>query len=374
MSQRQWKKLDVIDRVTRGLLTSEEAAEALGISERQVRRLRRRIEAQGSKAVVHGNTGRPPWNRIEVAVRDKIVDLRRYVYKGQVNDSHFTEKLVEVEKVVVSRSTVRRILRAENIASSQKRRARKHRRRRERRAAAGQMILWDGSPHAWLEDRGPELCLMAAIDDATAEVLPGAHFVDNECAAGYLQLLKTTCREKGIPLSAYMDRHGSLHRNTGDWTLEEELTGERQPTQVGAALKALEIEPIFALSPQAKGRVERLWKTLQDRLVAELRFAGASTKDAANALLPALLVDHNRRFAVPPAEQTPVWRKLRAGTDLDHVCAFHYRCSRTTTRSAWLGESSSTFRRAPAKGAGPRPKWTPCSTWTGPGAFTRTPS
>jgi hypothetical protein len=189
------------------------------------------------------------------------------------------------------------------------------------------MILWDGSRHEWLEDRGPMLCLMGAIDDASGELLPGAHFVEQECAAGYLRVLKAIAEQKGLPWSVYMDRHGSLKRNDDHWTLEEELRGVQDPTQVGRALQALEIEVIYALSPQAKGRVERLWGTLQDRLVSELRLAGARTVEEANAVLEAFRADHNRRFAISPADATPAWRTLRRGTELERVCSFHYEAT-----------------------------------------------
>jgi hypothetical protein len=189
------------------------------------------------------------------------------------------------------------------------------------------MILWDGSRHEWLEDRGPMLCLIGAIDDATGALLPGAHFVEQECAAGYLRVLKAIAEETGLPFSAYMDRHGSLKRNDDHWTLEEELRGVQDPTQVGRALQALEIEVIYALSPQAKGRVERLWGTLQDRLVSELRLAGATTVEEANAVLEAFRGDHNQRFAIPPADATPAWRAVRRGTDLERLCSFHYEAT-----------------------------------------------
>jgi hypothetical protein len=189
------------------------------------------------------------------------------------------------------------------------------------------MILWDGSRHEWLEQRGPMLCLMGAIDDASGEVLPGAHFVEQECAAGYLRVLKTIAEHKGLPWSAYMDRHGSLRRNDEYWTLEEELRGAQEPTQVGRALQALEIEVIYALSPQAKGRVERLWGTLQDRLVSELRLAGATTVEEANAVLETFRADHNRRFAINPADATPAWRRLPRRADLERICSFRYQAT-----------------------------------------------
>src|SRR5438034_1490255 len=200
-------------------------------------------------------------------------------------------------------------------------------RRRDRKAQAGLMLLWDGSRHDWLEGRGPWLCLIAAIDDATGELLPGGHFVDQECAAGYLRVLRAVVAAHGVPWSIYMDQHGALQRNEDHWTPAEELRGEQDPTQVGQALEALAIAAIYALSPQAKGRVERLWGTLQDRLVSELRLAGARTSAEANAVLERYRPVHNRRFAIPPQDTTPAWRPLRRGVDLDRVCSFRYEAT-----------------------------------------------
>jgi hypothetical protein len=186
------------------------------------------------------------------------------------------------------------------------------------------MILWDGSRHEWLEGRGAMMCLMGAIDDATGELLPGAHFLAHESGAAYLRVLLAIAREKGLPWSVYMDQHGALKRNDDNWTLEEELKGRQAPTQVGLALRTLSIQGIHALSPQAKGRVERLWGTLQDRLTSELRLAGASTIDEANAVLAEHRVEHNRRFAVPALNSKPAWRPVGRGVDLERICSFNY--------------------------------------------------
>lgn len=322
MSDREWKRLDVVRRLERGALTVEEASKVLGLSERQMRRVHRAVKRYGSDGVVHGNTGRPPPNRFSDPQRARIVRLARKKYVG-FNDHHFAEKLVEEEELVISRPSVQRILRAAGVRAVRRRRPPKHRRRRDRKPQAGLMVLWDGSRHAWLEERGPVLCLMGAIDDATGELLPGAHFVEQECAAGYLRVLEAIAREKGLPLSAYMDRHSSLKRNDDCWTLEEELRGTQDPTQVGRALDALDIEPIYALSPQANGRVERLWGTLQDRLTSELRLTKARTSVEANAVLDRYRPTHNRRFAIAPADATPAWRPVR-DLDLRRVCSFCY--------------------------------------------------
>jgi len=326
LSERQWKRLDVVRRLEAGALTVEEAARVLGLSRRQMQRLRRSVAKKGRAGVVHGNAGRAPKNRLTKRVRDRIVRLAKTKYP-RFNDQHLTEKLVEVEKMSVSRASVRRALREAGVAAVRRRRAPKHRRRRDRKAQAGLMILWDGSRHDWLEERGPMLCLMGALDDATSELLPGAHFVEQECAAGYLRVLRAIVENKGIPHSVYQDRHGSLRRNDDHWTLEEELRGEQEPTQVGLALRALDIEPIFALSPQAKGRVERLWGTLQDRLTSELRLAKARTLAQANVVLRRYLQDHNRRFAVEASDATPAWRPVRAGLDVPRACSFCYEAT-----------------------------------------------
>jgi len=218
---------------------------------------------------------------------------------------------------------VRRLLREAGIGLNRGRRASKHRKRRDRSPQAGLMILWDGSRHDWLEGRGPMMCLMGAIDDATGELLPGAHFVDQENSAGYLRTLRAVVLERGIPHSAYGDRHSALQRNDDHWTLEEELRGEQDLTHVGYSLRALNIRRIGALTPQAKGRVERLWKTLQDRLVSELRLAKACTLEEANHVLSTYVPDHNRRFTIAPQDATPAWRPLR-GVDVERACSFRY--------------------------------------------------
>jgi hypothetical protein len=186
------------------------------------------------------------------------------------------------------------------------------------------MILWDGSRHDWLEGRGPRLCLMAAIDDATGELLPGAHFVEQECTVGYLRVLRDLVAAKGVPLVAYMDRHSTLKRNDRNWSREEQLSGRQEPTQVKRALDDLGIRVLYALSPQAKGRVERLWGTLQDRLVSELRLEGASTAREANAVLESYRPDHNKRFAIPPQEALQAWRPSPGVDALDSLCGLQY--------------------------------------------------
>jgi transposase len=326
MSEKQVKRLDVLGRIEAGALTVGEAATVLGMSRRQVQRLRRAKRKKGPAAVIHGNIGRRPANRGSDTLRAKVLKLARTTYQG-FNDCHLTEKLVTTEHVAISRASVQRLLRAAGLGPPRRRRPPKHRRRRDRKPQAGLMLLWDGSRHDWLEGRGPILCLVGAIDDATGELLPGAHFVEQECSAAYLHVLEAVARGKGLAHSIYMDRHSALKRNDDSWTLEEELRGTQDPTQVQRALQTLAITPIYALSPQAKGRVERLWGTLQDRLTSELRLAGACTCAEANAVLERYLPEFNRRFTVAPRDITPAWRPLRRGLDVRRVCSFYYEAT-----------------------------------------------
>jgi hypothetical protein len=337
MAEWQWKRWEAVERVNAGKMTMQEAAAGLGLCRRQVRRLCRAVERRGRAALQHGNRGRRPVNKLDDATRDRIVALRRTTYRD-FNDQHFTEKLTTTDPAIrVGVATVRRVLRRAKIAAVWQRRPRRHRRRRDRKPQAGMMLLWDGSRHDWLEGRGPWLCLVAAIDDATGELLPGAHFVAQECAAAYLRLLATIVVERGLPWSIYMDQHGALRRNDDHWTLAEEQRGRQDPTQVGWALEGLGIEAIYALSPQAKGRVERLWGTLQDRLVSELRLANASTPAAANAIIARYTLAHNARFAVAAPEPHAAWRRLRASIDVARLCSFRYEATVLKDNTVRLG-------------------------------------
>jgi hypothetical protein len=323
VTREESRRLHVLSLVERAKITVAQATEALGRSRRQLFRLLAKLRAGGPPALAHGNRGRPSPRAFPPALRGQIVTLARGRYAG-LNDIHLTEKLTAVEGLALSRATVQRLLRTAGVASPRRRRPPRHRRRRPRQAQAGLLLLFDGSPFAWFGERGPACTLVAAIDDATGAV-PAACFRVAEDAAGYLWLLRELGRTVGLPVAAYTDRHGIFVRNDKDWTVAEELAGQREPTQVGRALQALGIRLILARSPQAKGRIERLWGTLQDRLVAELRLEGITTLPAANAFLATtFLPAFNAQFAVPPAETASAYQPVPRGVDLDRVCAFHY--------------------------------------------------
>ena len=318
LTMKEEKRLEIIQRVFRAELTMGKASLVLGVSERQCYRIKARVKKQGVKGVVHGNRGRPCKRKVKEKEVKRIVELARGKYRG-FNDHHLTEKLREQEEIELSREKIRRVLRSHGILSPRKKRAGKHRSRRERKEAEGMMLQVDGSPHDWLEGRGPSLCLIGAIDDATGKVV-GALFVEAESTWGYFRLFSEVFKKHGLPQSVYADRH-SIFWTDREPTLEEQLKNQRPSTEVGRGLQELGVTLIPAGSPQAKGRIERLWGTFQDRLVSELRRAGAKTLSQAQVVLERHLPEHNRQFSKPAVQSEPAWRKA-SSTQIERALCF----------------------------------------------------
>ena len=339
MSQKEFQRVKVIENAAGGRLSVREASRLLQLSERQVQRLKRRYRPDSLAWVQHGNRGRPmPW-ALSVPQKQLILTLARGKYQG-FNDSHLTEKLRAEENLAVSRETVRRLLRAAKLASPQKRRPRQYRSRRPPRPRFGMMALTDASRHDWLEGRGPILTLIGFQDDATGQIL-AAHFqLDAENTLGYLRALHSMIATHGVPLSLYRDRHSIFQRNDAHWTLAEQLAGKQAPTQLGRALNELGIEQIPAYSPQAKGRIERAWRTFQDRLGSELRLAHATALAEANAVLARFCADYNRRFARPAADSLCDFRRLPRRFDLARCLSLHYRRVVAADHTVTLGANS----------------------------------
>ena len=339
MSQKEFQRVKVIENAAGGRLSVREASRLLQLSERQVQRLKRRYQPDSVAWVQHGNRGRAmPW-AVSVPQKELILSLARGKYQG-FNDSHLAEKLRGQENLPVSRETVRRILRAAKLASPQKRRPRKYRSRRPPRPRFGMMALTDASRHDWLQGRGPELTLLGFQDDATGQIL-AAHFqLEAENTLGYLRALRSMIATHGVPLSLYRDRHSIFQRNDSHWTLAEQLAGKQAPTQLGRALEQLGIEQIPAYSPQAKGRIERAWRTFQDRLVSELRLAHATTLPAANAVLDQFCNDYNQRFAQVAADAASDFRSLPRRFDLARGLALHYQRVVAADHTVTLGARS----------------------------------
>ena len=323
LNRQEQKRLYVLNQVIAGKLIARKAAEILRRSVRQLRRWIADYRQRGAVAVIHGNRGRRPPNRTPQKVIDRVVKLARGRYAG-VNQQHFSELLAEREGIVLSRSSVRRMLENANIRSPRQRRAPKHRSRRERYPQEGMLVQIDGSPHRWLGSTGSPLTLLAAIDDATGKVL-GAVFRQQEDAQGYFLLIRAIVERYGCPLAVYRDRHGIFQRGKNrDLTIAEQLEDRPNHTQFGRLLKELGIESVPSHSPQSKGRIERLFGTFQDRLVSELRLAGVDNLHQANAMLGPFLSRYNRRFSVPPKQPGVVYRRPPAGVDLLTMFCFKY--------------------------------------------------
>ena len=324
LNRKEQQRAMVLNQVERGGLTGEQAAVLVGLSLRQVRRLLVAYRKEGVAAFAHGNRGQRPAHALPQETRKRVLALAQGPYAG-CNHCHLQDLLAEREGLVVSRSSIWRILTAAGVKSPRRRRPPAHRCRRERYPQEGMLLQIDGSRHDWLEGRGPYLTLVGAVDDATGTA-PYALFREQEDAQGYFLLLREIIGVKGMPLALYSDRHGIFQRSPKEpETMEEQLAGERQPTQFGRALKELSIQAIFALSPQAKGRIERLWGTFQDRLVAELRLARATTLAEANQVLWAFLPRFNTRFGVVADQPGSAYRQPSPALDLDGVLCFHYQ-------------------------------------------------
>src|ERR1700680_418133 len=323
VSQKELQRVAVISASLKGEGVCVRAAGLLCLSVRQIKRLRKRMREGGEAALAHSSRGRRSLRRLPARMRDRILHHARTRYVG-FNDHHLCEKLGEIEGISLGRETLRRLLRQNGLGSPKKRRAPAHRQRRLCRAREGEMLLLDGSLHRWLEDRGPQLTLLGFLDDATRKV-PVAEFFSAHDARGYFRLLRRLLRRVGVPISFYGDCHSVFVRNDDHWTVEEQLAGRREPTQFGRALDQLGVTYIAAHSPQAKGRIERLWGTFQDRLTSELRLAGANDLDAANQVLRRFLPDYNHRFGRAPRDAEKAWRS--APENLDRICCFHHQRS-----------------------------------------------
>lgn len=319
MTAGEQRRARVLTRVLAGELTMAQASLELGLSERQLWRLRAAFIRVGPAGLVHGNRGRPSAQRIDAGCRSRILTLRDQY--GPINDTHFGELLAEREGILVSRESLRAMLRANGIASPRRRRPPRYRSRRPRMGSEGMLLQLDGSRHRWFGTDGPELTLVGAIDDATG-LVTAAVFRDQEDAAGYFTILRDTILAHGLPGAIYRDGHSAFEPSSAR---RSELAGEDPLlSQVGRALVELQIDSIAAGSAQAKGRIERLWGTFQDRLVVELRLAGVVDRDGANAFLVAYLPRHNARFVVPALDPVPAWRALPAAVRLDRVLVFKY--------------------------------------------------
>lgn len=314
MRQRELKRLHVIHKVIEGELTQVAASELISLSERQIRRIVRRIQQEGDGGILHKSRGCRSTREIPKKLRERIVDLYRQKYQG-FGPTLAAEKLFEIDSIKVSKETVRTLL--INSGEWQKgRKHRPHRQWRQRKEHKGELVQMDGSHHAWFEERGPKCVLMAYIDDAPGRVY--GRFYEYEGTIPAMDSFKRYTRRFGIPMKLYLDRH-TTYKSAVRPTMQEQIQGIEHTSQFERAMKELGVAVVHAFSPQAKGRIERLFGTLQDRLVKEMRLRAISTIEDANRFLTEYLSVYNKKFMVEPAAKDDMHRLITKESDLDKI-------------------------------------------------------
>jgi len=314
-TQKELKRLHVIHKAIEGQITQAEAAKIARLSERQIRRIVKRIREEGDKGIIHKSRGRASNRSKPQKLKDGLIELYQQKYMG-FGPTLAAEKISEQQGIYISDETLRLWL-IEAGLWEKKRKGRTHRQWRQRKEHCGQMVQMDGSHHKWFEDRSSESVLMAYIDDATGRAY--FRFYEYEGTIPAMDSFFRYIRKHGIPMSIYFDRH-TTYKSTAKPTIQEEINGDEPLSEFGRALKELGVELIHAYSPQAKGRIERLFKTLQDRLVKELRLRGISTIDEANKFLDSHYIkEFNRRFRIKAASNVNLHRPIPEGIDLKKI-------------------------------------------------------
>jgi transposase len=314
MSRREAKQLHILHQALSNKITQLSAAELIGLSDRQIRRMIKRIREEGDDGICHRSRGKASNHRIPKKIKARTLKLFQTRYKD-FNLAHATEKLSEVHGITINDETLRLWLNKAEIPYK-KRRVKKHRQRRERKENFGALVQIDGSHHAWFEGRGPVCVFMGYIDDATNTVY--GRFYDYEGTMPAMDSMKRYIKRYGVPQSVYLDKH-STYKSWAEPTIEEQLSDQKPMSHFEKSLDQLSVKVIHANSPQAKGRVERLFKTLQDRLVKEMRLAGISSVQAANEFLKIYLPKHNRRFKKEAVSAADLHRPAPHSRELDRI-------------------------------------------------------
>ena len=338
MKPKEAKRVNVVEQLVKGTITVSQAAGLLCLSERQVKRIRKGVKEQGLSYLAHKNRGRKPKHAISEETRRKVAALALNDYKG-ASCIHIAELLELYQQLSISSRSVRRILNQTGIINIHSHKAPRRRRSRDRMPREGMLAQIDASPFNWLEDRGPKLSLHGSIDDATGKIL-GLRFEPEECLLGYMHVLWQMAQNGTLAKQFYSDRHSIFFSPKKDkLTIEEELAGITEAlTQYGRILEELGATHIPAYSAQAKGRIERLWGTLQHRLIIEMRIAGISTLHEANAFLPGFIERFNKRFAVKPADPEPDYLPTPKAIDCI-ICVKQNRKASNGSTISYLGQT-----------------------------------
>lgn len=344
LKQKDLKRVTLIEACIKGQCTVKQVATALGLSERRVKQIKKEVKENGVKSIQHGNRGRKPKNTIPDKIRKKILELRNSYQYEMSNFKHFQELLKERENIDISYSALYNILRNAGIKSPKKHRKTKLHHRRKRKECEGMMLQADGTPFDWF-NTGEKYSLHGFVDDATGKIT-GLYMCKNECLLGYLEVLRQTLENYGIPISLYPDKYSVFFppKKVNDHiTIEEQLNGrEKGITQFGRIVEELGIEMFPSSSPQAKGRIERLWETLQSRLVTEFRINNIQSIEKANGFLIDYIKKYNDQFAVPATNSKSVFLKLPKRYDLDELLCVRFE--RTIDNAGVFSINNSKFQ------------------------------
>lgn len=314
MSQKELNRVSIINNVLKKEITQKKAADILDLSDRQIRRLIKRVREEGNKGLIHRSRGREGYRAIPGEVKAKVLELYSERYKG-FGPTLATEKLSEIDRLSLSRETLRKWLIREGL-SYKRRKNRPHKAWRERKHYSGEMVQMDGSHHDWLEGRGPELVLMGYIDDATGNAF--ARFYTYEGTIPAMDSFKRYIKAYGIPVSVYLDKH-TTYKSNAKPTVEDALINRKPLSEFERALGELGVRVIHANSPQAKGRIERLFGTFQDRLIKGMRLENIRTIDVANRFLQRFLPSYNKKFGIKAAKTADLHRAIPKDMELDRM-------------------------------------------------------
>lgn len=319
MSLEQHKVLDIINKAISGYITVQEAASKLELSTRQIQRLKKKVALEGPAALIHKNTLRKPAHSLTTETIEAVLEKKSLPAYKNANFAHFREILEEDDNIVLSYSTLHRLLSANSHKSPKTKRRFKAHKRRKPREQQGSLIQVDATPFAWFSD-GIPYALHGAIDDATGQIT-GLYLTKNECMNGYYEVFRSTFMTFGIPEAIYADRHTIFRSPNADKraSVDYDPGTPVNETQLGRAMAELSIRIIAARSPQAKGRIERLWNTLQSRLPVEFARRGITDIEAANLFLREFIFIFNSQFAHEPADRDSAFLPLGEHQNLDHI-------------------------------------------------------
>lgn len=341
MNKKENLKVAVIEACINGTMTIKVAADRLHFSERYVKKLKARYKKYGASSMLHGNCGKQPKHTIDAEIKSKIIEIWKQPEFEECNFTHFQEILEEDYNIKISYTTLYKLLRSKGYKSPRKHKKSKNHNRRNERPSAGELLQVDGTPHQFFYGDNKEYCLHGFIDDATHQVT-GLYICENECMHGYLEVTRQTFKNFGVPLALYADGSSIFFPKDKVLTIEEQLSGVTEPsTQYGRMMAELGVDLIHAGSSQAKGRIERLWNTLHDRLRTEFRRHNITTIEEANKFLITYIPKFNKKFAIEPKSAKSSFMELPKYINLDYLLSVKY--TRVVDVSNCISISGTTF-------------------------------